>query len=158
VPDRPTDAVRDYPRPPRLEPAHRRVRVVLGGNTIAETSAAWRVLETFHPPTYYLPPNAFLPGTIGPGHGRSFCEWKGHARYWSLRSGDRLAENAAWSYPEPTPAFAPIADHLALYASAVDACYLDDELVRPQPGGFYGGWITRELIGPFKGEPGTQGW
>lgn len=157
-PDRARERVADYPRPPRLEPARRRVRIVLGGETVAETDAAWRVLETFHPPTYYLPMAAFGEGVLRPGRGRSWCEWKGTARYWSLAAGGVLAEDAAWGYPEPTPAFAPLRDHLAVYAGAVDGCWLDGEQARPQPGGFYGGWVTGELVGPFKGEPGTLGW
>lgn len=157
-PDRPRERVADYPRPPRLEPAGRHVRIVLGGETVAETDAAWRVLETFHPPTYYLPEAAFRASVLRPGSGGSFCEWKGMARYWSLVAGGRTAENAAWGYPEPSPSFAPLRGHLAVYAGATDGCWLDDEPVRPQPGGFYGGWVTDELVGPFKGAPGTLGW
>jgi uncharacterized protein (DUF427 family) len=157
-PDRPRERVADYPRPPRLEPAGRRVRIVLGGETVAATDAALRVLETFHPPTYYLPRAAFRNGVLRPGRGTSFCEWKGAARYWSLAAGGRTAADAAWDYPEPAPAFAALRDHLAVYPAAMDGCWLDEERVRPQPGGFYGGWITKELVGPFKGEPGTAGW
>lgn len=160
---RPPERVADYPRPPRLEPVRGRpIRVELGGAVVAEADEAWRVLETFHPPTYYLPRAAFRPEALLPGTGRagSFCEWKGRARYWSLRGGDggRVAEDAAWGYPDPTPAFAPLRGHLAVYAGAVDACWLGGERVRPQPGGFYGGWITSGLRGPFKGGPGTTGW
>ena len=153
-----TERVADYPRPPRLEPSARRIRIVLGGETVAETSAAWRVLETYHPPGWYLPPEAFRPGVLSPAEGRSFCEWKGLARYWSLSAGGRTAARAAWSYPEPTPGFAPIRNHVAVYAGLMDACFVDDEPVVPQPGGFYGGWITSDLTGPFKGGPGTLGW
>ena len=155
---RPPERVADYPRPPRLERERRRVRIELGGRVVAETAEAWRVLETFHPPSIYLPPAAFAPGVLRPAPGSSFCEWKGMARYWTLTAGDRVEERAGWSYPEPTPGFAPIRDHLAVYAGRMDACFLDGERVTPQPGGFYGGWITRELIGPFKGGPGTLGW
>lgn len=154
----PRKRVADFPRPPALEQEARRVRIILGGETIADTTAAWRVLETFHPPTIYLPPAAFQPGVLRPAPGASFCEWKGTARYWTLVAGGRVAERAGWSYPAPTAGFAPLRDHVALYAGAMDACFLDEEQVRPQPGGFYGGWITAELIGPFKGEPGTTGW
>lgn len=153
-----TEHVADYPRPPRLEPSTRRIRIILGGETIAETTAAFRVLETFHPPGWYLPPEAFRPGVLRPAPGRSFCEWKGLARYWSLSAGGVTAERAGWSYPEPTPGFAPIRDHVAVYAGRMDACFVDDERVVPQPGDFYGGWITAGLVGPFKGGPGTLGW
>jgi uncharacterized protein (DUF427 family) len=150
--------VADYPRPPRIAPDARRVRVVLGGVTILETRSSVRVLETFHPPTWYLPVVAFAPGSLVPGSGSSFCEWKGQARYWDLSAGGVVAEHAAWDYPEPTAGFAAIRDHVALYAGRVDACFVDEERVTPQPGGFYGGWITRDVAGPFKGEPGTSGW
>ncbi len=134
------------------------VRIVLGGETIAETAAAWRILETFHPPTYYLPFDAFRPGALIACAGSSFCEWKGLARYHTLRGGDRIADNAGWSYPEPSPAYAALRDHAAVYAGRMDACFVGDEQVVPQPGGFYGGWITAEFEGPFKGGPGTMGW
>ena len=153
-----TERVADYPRPPRLEPSQRRIRIRLCGETIAETCAAWRVLETFHPPVWYLPPKAFAPHVLRPAPGQSFCEWKGLARYWTLAAGGVVAEAAGWSYPSPTPGFAPIRDHLAVYARRMESCLVDDEQVTPQPGGFYGGWITRDLIGPFKGGPGTAGW
>jgi uncharacterized protein (DUF427 family) len=152
------ERVSDYPRPPRLERSARRVRIELGGETIAETDAAWRVLETHHPPTWYLPPAAFRPGVLRPAAGSSHCEWKGRARYWTLAAGGRVEERAGWSYPDPTPAFAALRDHVAVYAGRMDGCFVDDERVLPQPGGFYGGWITAGLVGPFKGEPGTWGW
>lgn len=155
---RTTERVAEYPRPPRLAPETRRVRILLGGETIADTTAAWRVEETFHPPTIYLPPPAFQPGVLRPAPGGSHCEWKGAARYWTLAAGGRVAESAGWSYPAPTPGFLPIRDHVAVYAGRMDACFLDEERVTPQPGGFYGGWITAELVGPFKGGPGTMGW
>jgi uncharacterized protein (DUF427 family) len=148
----------DYPRPPRLERSTRRVRVVLGGETIVDTTEAWRVLETFHPPSWYLPPEAFRPGSLRPASGSSFCEWKGHARYFDLIGGGASALRSAWCYPDPTPAFAAIAGHVALYAGRVDACFVDEEQVRPQEGPFYGGWITSDVEGPFKGAPGTEGW
>ncbi|WP_270935670.1 DUF427 domain-containing protein [Falsiroseomonas oryzae] len=148
----------DYPRPPRLEPSTRRVRVVLGGVTIVDSTACWRVLETWHPPSWYIPAEAFAPGTLRPATGRSHCEWKGAARYFDLVAGGVTAPRAAWSYPDPTPAFAPIAGHVALYAGCVDACFVDEDRVVPQAGGFYGGWITPDVEGPFKGAPGTEGW
>ena len=148
----------DYPRPPALEPVGKRLRIVFGGVTIAETTAGFRVLETSHPPVYYLPPEAFVAGVLEPASGRSFCEWKGNAEYWNIRAGGKVAPRAAWSYPDPTPRFAAIRDHLAVYAGSMDACFVDHEAVVPQPGGFYGGWITADLIGPFKGVPGSMGW
>ena len=154
----PPERVWDYPRPPRLELVPQRVRIVLGGETIADTRAAYRVLETTHPPSYYLPPDAFGPGTLVASPRTSFCEWKGRARYWTVRGGGRSAADAGWSYPEPTAGFAPMRDHVAVYAAAMEACFLDDERVTPQPGGFYGGWVTANLEGPFKGEPGTEFW
>ncbi len=147
-----------YPRPPVMLPVDRAIRILFGGRTVAVTQAAWRVLETSHPPVYYLPPDAFADGVLEPATGSSVCEWKGRARYWSIRLGTRLAERAAWSYPEPTEAFLPLRDHVAVFAGAMQACFVDDEQVTPQPGGFYGGWITRDLKGPFKGGPGTLGW
>ncbi|GHF52462.1 hypothetical protein GCM10017781_31010 [Deinococcus metalli] len=147
-----------YPRPPRLERTARRIEIVLGGVTVADTTAAFRVLETSHPPTYYLPKDAFLPGVLSPAPGRSVCEWKGPATYWTLSAGGRVAEAAGWSYERPTPAFRDLAGHVAVYAGRMDECRVDGEVVTPQPGGFYGGWITSDVVGPFKGEPGTLGW
>ena len=147
-----------YPRPPALEPVVRSLRIVFDGQLIAETTAGYRVLETSHPPVYYLPHDCFTGCELIPAPGRSVCEWKGAARYWSIRANGRLAERAAWSYPAPTPAFLPIRDHLAVYAGMMDQCFVGDEAVTPQPGGFYGGWITSDLKGPFKGAPGTMMW
>ena len=136
----------------------RRIRVVLGGETIVDSTRSFRVLETFHPPSWYIPAEDFRPGTLVSAPGLSVCEWKGEARYFDLSAGGRRAVRAAWSYPDPTPAFAPIAGHVALYAGRVDACFVDEERVTPQEGGFYGGWITPGVEGPFKGAPGTEGW
>jgi uncharacterized protein (DUF427 family) len=152
------ESVWDYPRPPRLEQEPRKITVVLGGVTIAETTAALRVLETSHPPTYYLPPGDFAAGSLIPAPGSSFCEWKGLARYWTLQGGGRTAERAGWSYPDPTAGFVDLVDHVALYCAAVDRCEVGGEQAEPQPGGFYGGWVTSWVVGPFKGEPGTLGW
>jgi uncharacterized protein (DUF427 family) len=148
----------DYPRPPALEPVTKPVRIIFAGITIAETSAAYRVLETSHPPVYYLPPAAFLANTLVPAPGGSFCEWKGRAVYWTIQAGGQSAEAAGWSYPDPTTRFLPIRDHIAVYAGKMDSCAVGDEVVTPQPGGFYGGWITSDLVGPFKGIPGSMGW
>ncbi|MDN4172332.1 DUF427 domain-containing protein [Nocardioides sp. SOB77] len=161
VPERPgpgQESVWDYPRPPRLEPTTARLEVVLGGVTVASTTRGWRVLETSHPPTYYLPREAFLDGSLRPAEGSSTCEWKGRAAYFDVLGGDRVAPRAAWTYPDPTPAFRDLVDAVAVMAAAVDECRVDGERVEPQPGGFYGGWITAAVVGPFKGEPGTWGW
>ncbi len=152
------ESVWDYPRPPSLQPVPQRLRILLAGQVVADTRAGLRVLETSHPPVYYLPPDAFVPGSLLPAPGGSFCEWKGHARYWSLRVGEVVAGAAGWSYPDPTPGFAALRDHVAVYAGRVEACLVDEERVVPQPGGFYGGWVTANLRGPFKGGPGSLGW
>lgn len=145
------ESVWDYPRPPRLEPTSKRIVVVFNGVVIAETQHAQRVLETSHPPVYYLPPGEVRRDLLSSSPHTTYCEWKGVAKYWSLEVGDRAIENVAWSYPTPTPSFAAIRDWIAFYPSRVDACYVDDERVQPQPGDFYGGWITSEIVGPFKG-------
>ncbi len=152
------ESVWDYPRPPALEPDSRHVRVEFAGEVIADSSGAYRVLETSHPPTFYIPHGdvnfEFLVNTPK----QSFCEWKGAAEYWTIKVGLQVAENAAWSYPKPTKRFAPIKDYVSFYASRMHACYVGDEQVQSQEGDFYGGWITSEIEGPFKGGPGTWGW
>ena len=150
--------VGDFPRPPAVEPVVAQVRVVLGGEDVAATRYAWRVLETTHPPTYYLPMDGFRSGVLSLQRRTSFCEWKGVARYLSLSAGGRTEADAAWTYPTPEPAYAMLKDHVAVYAGRMDACFVGEEQVTPQPGGFYGGWITEEFEGPFKGGPGTQYW
>lgn len=152
------ESVWDYPRPPRLEVFDGEITVEFGGEVIAATSHGWRVLETSHPPTYYLPRTAFRPGALRETDGSSWCEWKGRARYFDLVSGSTVAPKAAWNYPAPTPGFEPIRDAVAVMAGQVDRCTVDGETVVPQPGGFYGGWITSRIAGPFKGGPGTAGW
>jgi uncharacterized protein (DUF427 family) len=147
-----------YPRPPRLERTSAHLVVVLGGVTIAETTRALRVLETSHPPNYYFPPDDVADGALAPGIGRSFCEWKGRAHYFTVYGGECEEEDAAWAYGTPSPAFAELRDHVAFYADRMDACFVDGERVVPQPGGFYGGWITSKVAGPFKGGPGSRGW
>ncbi len=154
------ESVWAYPRPPRLEETTRHLVVVLGGVTIADTRRAWRVLETSHPPVYYLPPDDvalahFTPSRSASG---SFCEWKGAASYYDVMAGGKSAPRSAWFYPDPTPPFAPIQNYIALYPSAMDACFVDGEPATPQPGGFYGGWITLDVVGPFKGVPNSQAW
>ncbi len=152
------ESVWDYPRPPRLERFGGCIQIVLGGVTIADTRGAYRALETSHPPVYYLPPGDIRPDALVAAGGTSLCEWKGAARYFDVIGGAKRAPRAAWCYPDPTPAFAPIAGYVAFYPAPMDACSVDGERVTPQPGGFYGGWITANVVGPFKGEPGTFGW
>ncbi len=154
------ESVWDYPRPPRLEPVGKRIRVVLGGTVVADTTRAYRVLETTHPPVYYVPLEDVTPGTLEPSHGRgSVCEWKGAASYYDVIGGDgRRAERAAWGYPKPARGYEPLRRAVAFYAGPMDECTVAGERVEPQPGGFYGGWVTRDVEGPFKGEPGTAGW
>ena len=156
----PTESVWDYPRPPRLEPSPRHLRIVHAGVVIAETSRSMRILETSHPPVYYLPPADLRMDLLRAATRRgSFCEFKGAAAYWSLVLPDgRHVEDVAWSYPDPSRPYAALKDHLAFYGSRVDECYVDGERVQPQPGDFYGGWITSHVTGPFKGAPGTMGW
>ncbi len=160
-PERPgpgQESVWDYPRPPRVEPFTGSITVELGGQVIASTREAWRVLETSHPPTYYLPRQAFAAHALRETSGISWCEWKGEATYYDLVSGTTVAPKAAWSYLQPTPGFASIAGAVAVMAAQVDRCTVNGEVVVPQPGGFYGGWITSWITGPFKGVPGSVGW
>lgn len=152
------ESVWDYPRPPRLEPCSKHLKIVFGGETIAETTRGYRVLETSHPPVYYFPPDDVCFEFVKPTGGGSYCEWKGKAAYFNAVVGGKTAERVGWSYPDPVGAFRPIAGYLAFYAGPMDACTVDGELVTPQPGGFYGGWVTRDIAGPFKGSPGTMGW
>ena len=152
------ESVWDYPRPPRIERSAETVEVRLGGRTVATTGASYRVLETSHPPTYYLPRGAFAEGVLRPVAGTTVCEWKGRATYFDVVTPGRAAERAAWTYPTPTPGFAALLDHLAVMPGLVDECVVDGEVVRAQDGGFYGGWITDRVVGPFKGAPGSWGW
>ena len=155
--DLPPEDVQSYPRPPALEPVAQRIRIVLGGVEIVSASDAVRVLETHHAPTYYVP-RAAIRAEMREVGGGSFCEWKGRARYWTLAAGGRIAERCAWDYPAPTAPFAALAGHVAVYVSAMDACWVGDARAQPQPGGFYGGWVTDNLRGRIKGAPGTEGW
>ena len=152
------ESVWDYPRPPRLERTGQRVRVEHRGVCLADSGAAFRVLETSHPPVFYIPPTDIRLEYLEPGRGSSFCEWKGVARYYSIVIDGTRSDNAAWSYANPTARFAAIADYVAFYPGRVDTCSVDGEKVRAQPGGFYGGWITSQVVGPFKGESGSEGW
>ena len=152
------ESVWDYPRPPRLEPSLKRIQVVFNGVTIADSQHSQRVLETSHPPVYYIPPEDIKMEYLMATSQQSFCEWKGQAKYYTIVIGDKQAVNAAWYYPNPTPAFTSIKDYVAFYPSRMDACYVDGEKVESQSGDFYGGWITNDIVGPFKGGAGTWGW
>lgn len=154
-----TPSVWDYPRPPAVVPCHRRVRIELGGVIVADSTAALRVLETSHPPTIYVPPGDIAAGCIEPAAGSALCEWKGVASYLDVVVvGGRRAARAAWTYRDPVLAYGVLRHHVAFYPSRMDACWLDDERVQAQAGDFYGGWVTADLRGPFKGGPGTTGW
>jgi uncharacterized protein (DUF427 family) len=152
------ESVWDYPRPPRVEDTSKHLRVVFNGTVVAETRRAKRVLETSHPPVYYIPPEDIKMEYLSRTSRTTYCEWKGRAAYYTLSVGDKRIEDAAWYYPDPTPGFEAIKDHLAFYPDLMDACYVDGERVQAQAGGFYGGWITSDIVGPFKGDPGTWGW
>lgn len=152
------ESVWDYPRPPRVEPSTQLIRVVFNGTTIAETNRALRVLETSHPPVYYIPPGDVQQQLLSPTAHHSYCEYKGQASYYSVKVGNKVSENAAWSYHQPSTGYESLKDHLAFYPGRVDACYVDDERVQAQEGDFYGGWITSNIEGPFKGGPGTAAW
>lgn len=152
------ESVWDYPRPPRLEASNKHLKIIFNGEIIAETNRAFRVLETSHPPVYYFPPEDVRMEFLTTANGSSFCEWKGRAGYYDLQVGEKIVRNAAWFYPNPTESFKQIKDYLAFYPSKMDACYVNGELVQSQEGDFYGGWITSEIVGPFKGGAGTWGW
>jgi uncharacterized protein (DUF427 family) len=152
------ESVWDYPRPPAVVPCTQRIRVVHRGRTVADSVGAMRVLETSQPPAYYLPRADIDTSLLVTSGQRSMCEWKGMASYWSLSIDGVVDADVAWSYERPTAAFAAITGHLAFYAQAVDECWVGDERVVPNPGNFYGGWITSTVVGPFKGGPGTLGW
>lgn len=152
------ESVWDYPRPPALRESRELVEVRHAGVLVARTDRSWQVLETSHPPTYYLPVASFADGVLVPVAGTTWCEWKGQAAYFDVVVGERRAARAAWHYPEPEPAYAVLRGHVAVTPAQVEACLVDGEVVRPQEGGFYGGWITSKVVGPFKGAPGTRGW
>jgi uncharacterized protein (DUF427 family) len=152
------ESVWDYPRPPALEPVDERVRVEHGGITLADTTDAFRVLETSHPPVYYLPPGDIAMEHLTKTGRTSLCEFKGRAVYYDLELEDQRVAQVAWGYPNPPDGYEAIQDHLAFYASKVDACYVGEEQAHAQEGDFYGGWITDKVVGPFKGGPGTVGW
>ena len=152
------ESVWDYPRPPRIEPSSKLIRVVFNSRTIVETNRASRVLETSHPPVYYIPPGDIQQRFLSRTEHQSYCEFKGLATYYTLKVREKVAENAAWSYHNPSIGYDSIKDHVAFYPGRVDACYVDNERVHAQEGDFYGGWITSDIDGPFKGGPGTLVW
>jgi uncharacterized protein (DUF427 family) len=152
------ESVWDYPRPPRVEPVSSHIVVVQNGVTIVSTNGAVRVLETSHPPTYYLPIDDFVDGVLVPVDGNTVCEFKGTASYFDLNIAGQRLNRAAWTYENPSAGYAALAGKVALYASQVDLCQVGDATVIPQEGDFYGGWITSNIEGPFKGAPGTLGW
>ena len=152
------ESVWDYPRPPRVVPSRRRVRVEFAGAVIAESVAAQRILETSGPPCWYIPAQDVRMELLEPVEKVTVCEWKGLATHYDVVVGDRRARQAAWSYPTPNPGYEAIAGYVAFYPARVDACFVESERVRPQPGEYYGGWITDDVVGPFKGEPGTSHW
>lgn len=154
---RPRESVWDYPRPPRLEPVDRRVEVLLGGVVVAESERAVRILETAGAPTVYLPPGDVRSEALRPASGSSLCEWKGAASYFDVHAGGLVAERGAWAYHSPNHAFAEIEGFVSFYPALLE-CFLGDERVEPQPGTFYGGWVTAEITGPIKGVPGSLGW
>ena len=157
APEAGQESVWDYPRPPAIVDDTREVVVSLGVLEIARSRRSVRVLEPASPPTFYVPWADVTPDVLVPADGASWCEWKGQARYWSLVTDDGRVDEVAWAYPQAHAAFARLRDYVAFYPSRVE-CFVDGERVQPQPGRFYGGWITREVVGPFKGEPGTGGW
>lgn len=152
------ESVWDYPRPPRLEDCPKQIQVVFNEIIIVDTHQAKRVLETSHPPSYYIPPSDIRMEYLIETSKSSWCEWKGQAGYYTIRVGDKEAINAAWYYPSPTPEFVSLKNYVAFYPGRMDACFVDGERVQPQPGDFYAGWITSDIVGPFKGGPGTWGW
>jgi uncharacterized protein (DUF427 family) len=159
IPPKPgQESVWDYPRPPRLEDVNTYITILFNDVRIVDTFKAKRVLETSHPPVYYIPKDDILMGVLIAVSGSSFCEWKGEATYYDVEVNGKRAARAAWSYLAPTAGFSSINGYVAFYAHLMDACFVDDEQVEPQPGNFYGGWITKNIVGPFKGIPGSWGW
>lgn len=150
------ESVWDYPRPPSVQPDTRRVTVRFNGEIIADTTRAVRVLETSHPPVFYIPPEDVRVELLQANGQQTWCEFKGDAHYYDLVVGDARSESAAWCYPEPITGYEAIQYGIAFYSGRVDRCTVGDDVVEAQAGDFYGGWITSEIAGPFKGDPGTQ--
>ncbi len=159
IPPKPgQESVWDYPRPARLEDTNKHLKVICNGIVLAETNRGKRVLETSHPPTYYFPAEDVKLSHLIPTQRKGVCEWKGRYEYYDISIGDKYIKYAAWRYFDPTPDFVAMTEYYGFFASLMDACYVNDELVTPQAGDFYGGWITADIVGPFKGSPGTYGW
>ena len=152
------ESVWDYPRPPRLEASTKHIQVEFNGIVIADTRRARRILETSHPPVYYIPPEDIRMEYLTSTTQSSFCEWKGTASYYTITVGKKSVPNGAWYYKQPSERYSELANHVAFYPGKMDACYVDGERVQAQAGDFYGGWVTNEIVGPFKGGAGTWGW
>ena len=152
------ESVWDYPRPPKLEPVNKTIEVYFNDELIVRTNRAYRVLETSHPPTYYIPPEDIKMEHMVPSSRSTYCEWKGRGSYFHVRAGDKQADDAAWYYSEPYERFRPIRNYVAFYAHKMQRCIVNGEIATPQPGNFYGGWVTSEITGPFKGVEGSFGW
>ena len=152
------ESVWSFPRPAIAEATHAHIVIEHAATIVVDTRASIRTLETSHPPSYYIPRADIAPGILLPAGGSSLCEWKGAAVYWDVVIGDIVLPRIGWSYPAPTPSFAALRDHIAFYVEPFDRCSVDGETALPQPGGFYGGWITSTVSGPFKGGPGSRSW
>lgn len=152
------ESVWDYPRPAIAEPSSKQIKIIFNEVAIAESQNTYRVLETSHPPVYYIPPEDVKMEYFSPISRQTFCEWKGVAKYYAIAVGEKTISHAAWYYPKPTLSFTAIQNYIAVYPSLMDACYVDGERVQAQEGDFYGGWVTRDIVGPFKGGSGTWGW
>jgi uncharacterized protein (DUF427 family) len=158
VPGPGQESVWDYPRPPRVEPVRERIRVVVDGHDIALSDRALRVLETAGAPVYYVPLDDVDTSRLIPSERTTYCEWKGSASYLDYVGDGRRIAAIGWQYPDPNPGYEALTSHLAFYAAKVDEAWVGDERATPQPGGFYGGWVTRAIVGPIKGEPGSERW
>ncbi len=152
------ESVWNYPRPAILQDTNKHLKIIVNGIVLAETTKGKRVLETSHPPGYYIPAEDIKLEHLIATSKKSYCEWKGVCEYYDVSVGDKYIHNAAWKYIQPSPNFQSIQEYYSFYPGLMDACYVNDELVIPQAGNFYGGWITSDIVGPFKGEPGTWGW
>ncbi|MTI22549.1 DUF427 domain-containing protein [Fulvivirga sp. RKSG066] len=152
------ESVWDYPRPPKLEKFNKHIEIFFNGQRIVSTNKAYRVLETSHPPVYYMPMLDIEQQYLVASDRTTYCEWKGEGSYYHVSVKDKMAEDAAWYYNNPTPRFKEIKGYVAFYAHKMDKCLIDGEVVEPQPGNFYGGWVTKDIVGPFKGIEGSYGW
>ena len=152
------ESVWDYPRPPAVENSEKHIMVYFNTVLIADSTDTKRVLETSSPPVYYIPEKDVEMQYLTPSERRTLCEWKGLASYYDISVNGKSAQNATWYYPQPVGEYAELKGHIAFYPQYMDACYVDGELVTSQPGSFYGGWITTDIVGPLKGDPGTEGW